>query len=47
MLFEDQNNFLLQTGKNGEKYRNQQTIGLHVLAYLKKIWICIHLVLVG
>ena len=36
-----QNKFLLKTGKNGEKHKNQQTIRRQVLAYLKKMWICL------
>ena len=33
--------FLLKTGKNGEKHRNQQTIRCQVLACMKKMWICL------
>ena len=35
------NNFMISSGKFGEKHRNQQTITCQVLAELNKIWSCL------
>ena len=40
--FEDQNNFLLKTGRMGKKHKNLQTIGRQVLTYLKKCGSVLH-----